>query len=294
MRLRYKKVLIVFIGDVTAYLVENAVRTDIEYQQFRRILNERKAITFYNWECPIRSDLREATTDLGFECDWLVDDNAFSRTRLVDGFAKEKEFVERVLLPLREAGLDARYYKFVADTNPEILYPATIDRDVDKIETARKMVTFVQGMQDRTDSLVGPGTLRIMPFSIIKKNYSIEYDRVFNDVRYSFFGDQNGLPLSRYFPQKLFRNFLEELVEHGGLSIQLEDSKVVELGIRVVSSYAAEEAIIRKSLAFQNWFRNPVALPNESMFTFPRLANAYLGKDERGPWLFVLFEGGKK
>ena len=282
--------MIIFIGELFDYLCRNSARSDIEFPQFRELINSRKPITFYNWECPARSPLRPVK-DLPFdlECDFLDDEASVEKTRLVERNVQEREFVERVVIPLREGlGIKVGYFKFLADTNPAILCPYTIRNKQDEIEIVRKMFSFTQRLQRRADAIVGRGNIQAIPFSQIRALYPEEYLRAYNSVYYSF--SEEDTPQTRLIPAKVFRGELEELAEHIGVSLETERRRVVEFTKRVASSYAAEEYLIRTSLSNGDWFQNPVCVSNESMFTFPIFANAYLGKDKRGPWLFLLYK----
>jgi len=172
-----------------------------------------------------------------------------------------------------------------------LLYPSTIDTNMKRQGTKRFMDGFCQTMQDKADE-ISEGAMRVFPFSRIFDAFNSEYMDVFNRMKYSFVNQGRDLPESPYLNLKRFRNELSELLKHTGVEDMTPG--IVELGIRIVSSYAAEEWVIRKFLANEEWFRNPVAVSNEAMFTFPVLANAYLGVKNRGPWLFVLYEGERK
>lgn len=268
------------------FLIGKTKRTEIEFGQFRRIIGQGEAVTFYNWECPIRSDLMQGRSALEFQCRFLDNEEAVDRTRAVCLVAEEREFVENVVSPLRTVGMQVSYYKFLADTNPEILYPETVSVDVQ-----RTLFSFGRRLQRRMDALVGAGMVTVLPFSQVLALVRQEYTEIFNQVKYSFFERGDTIPESRFLTKKRFREELEALRAHAGYDVI--DERVVELGKRTVASYAAEEYVIRRCLAREEWCRNPVAIPNEAMFTFPVLANAYLGNEGRGPWLFVMYKGGE-
>ena len=246
-----------------------------------------RPITFYNWECPIRTDLKVAG-DLEYECDWVDD---VEKTRMVKLSELEREFVERVILPLRQDGIKVNYYKFLADTNPLILYPATVDSDTKRRQVSRFMTNFSQQLQDKADE-ISNGVIRVFPFSKILCEFNREYMEVFNRVKYSFALRRDNVPETQYLRKNKFKGELDELLKHTGVNEM--DERLIELGIRTISSYASEEYVIRTALSREAWFQNPVAIPNEAMFTFPVLANCYLGNKNRGPWLFVLYEGGRR
>lgn len=252
----------------------------------------RKPITFYNWECPLRTTLRPVSDSaLELECDFLDDESSVEKTRLIDRIVQEKQFVDQVLIPLRdELGIEAKYIKFISDTNPDILYPNTVRDRKNEAEIRRKMLSFAQRMQRRADVISRRGNIQIFLFSQIRSLYPDEYLRVYNEVYYSF--SQEDLPQTKFFPQKFFKNELEELAAHTGVSLESERKRLVELTKRVASCYAAEEYIIRNALSQTDWFQNPVCVSNESMFNLPVFANAYLGKNSRGPWIFVLYKPG--
>jgi len=93
------KALVVFI-DVLQNLIEREKRTAIEYGSFKKSLEE-GVLTFYNWECPIRSDLR-SVDELEYECDWVDD---VDRTRMVQLAEIEADFARNILLPLKRLGV---------------------------------------------------------------------------------------------------------------------------------------------------------------------------------------------
>ncbi|MDP3918523.1 MAG: hypothetical protein Q8Q35_01280 [Nanoarchaeota archaeon] len=268
------------------FLVRNSVRSDIEYSQFKGIIDEGKSVTFYNWECPIRSYLRPGNSELEFVCEFVDSEEAIQKTRAISSIDLEKTFVDEVVRPLRETGMRVNYFKFLADTNSELLYPETVN-----LEVKKKMFSFGRRLQTRMDEVVGSGVVTIMSFSQVLDMYRKEYMEVFNQVKYSFFMKCNDIPETRFMTMKKFRNELVQLKDHAG--VEGCDDRLLELGKRVVASYAAEEFVLRTKVANEDWFKNPVAVPNESMFTFPVMANAYLGNKQRGPWLFVMYEGGK-
>jgi hypothetical protein len=286
--------VIVFIGDLFDYLCQNSARTDIEFPKFRELINSRQPISFYNWECPIRSPVRPVDgSPLEFECDFFDDEASIERTRLVALAEQEKGFVERVLIPLRDGlGVKTRYFKFLADTNPFLLYPKTCENRKNELEIRRKMLSFAQRLQNKADSIAGYGNIQISPFSQIYSLYTEDYSRAYNGSYYSFSSEE--IPQTKLIPQKIFRDELKELASHTRASLETDKGRLVELAKRVVSSYAAEEYVIRSTLSKTDWFQNPTCIPNESIFTLPVLANAYLGKENRGTWLFLFKTEGQK
>ena len=229
--------------------------------------------------------MREGKNQKEYTCDWLRETE---KTRLIKLQDRESFFMDNVFFPLKTAGIQATYYKFLADLNPKILYPESV-KGLEE-ETARTMTWFSQSLQDNADQLLGPGKIRVLPFSRIYNLFSKEYKEIYNWVRYSFQQDRDGNLESPLVKKKVLRNELEQLIEHCGLPDEGRGERIIELTKRVVSSYAAEEYVIRELLSQEGWFPNPVAIPNESMFTFPALANAYLKKEAaRGLWLFLIY-----
>lgn len=201
---------------------------------------------------------------------------------------KERMFLENVLRPLSESGVRANYYKCVADLNPWLLYPeSVIGRDE---EIRRTMAWFCLSLQNFADQNLGPGMIRVFPFSRIYNLFENQYREAYNQIKYNIQQDKDGNLESPFIRKKVLRNELEQLLEHCGISEDDRGERIQELTKRVVGSYAAEEFVIRDLLSQEGWFPNPVAVSNESMFTLPILATAYTGKEARGPWLFLLYE----
>ncbi|MBU1129387.1 MAG: hypothetical protein KJ949_02025 [Nanoarchaeota archaeon] len=281
--------MIVFIGNILDFIDKNSARSNIEYSQFNRLIQNGSPITFYNYECPIRSNLKPYS-DLEFICEWQSN---IDKTRLIKNQNLEKRFVDNVILPLKQINENIRYFKFLADLNPILLYPETINSNEKRKNVKRIMLKTERELQNEADKLFGCGTITIFRFSQIYEIFEKEYLEIYNKIKYSFKDEKSSeIPISDYFKQKTFRNLLDELQKHCGIQNQPLNPRFIELGKRVASSYATEETIIRNFLSKESWFENPVAVPNESLFTLPALANGYLGKEKRGTWIFV--NGGIK
>ena len=156
------------------------------------------------------------------------------------------------------------------------------------------MIKTERELQNKADKLFGQGTITIFRFSQIYEIFKKEYLEIYNKIKYSFKNEKcSEIPISDYFKQKTFKNLLNELQKHCGIQNQQLDFRLIELGKRVAASYATEETIIRDFLSKESWFKNPVAVPNESLFTLPILANGYIGKEKKGVWIFVNGEMAK-
>ncbi len=234
-------------------------------------------MTFFNWECPPRSDLYMEDGEL--TCSWNVDiEKGIDKTRMVQRTELEKSFIERVKKPLEQLGKTVKYKKFVAGTNPILVYPRSFGRD-----TIGLMDAFTIGLQKRVDELFCPGEIEILNFYYTFLKWEAEYRKVFREIMDSFDTAKSIIK------GKLLRQEIADLSKK--VSPKPEWEQAMELfGKRVVSSYATENWILAKDLS------NPVSNSNEAIYNGPKIANSY--RKFRGekdiPGIFVLYKGGGK
>jgi hypothetical protein len=219
-------------------------------QYIKEFIDEDKAITFYNWECPPR------VLDNG-QVNYLVDLKKIFKGQKIDKYTELPRVVEqrdreiKILEFLNSLGIRYRFVKVIADTNAYFLSPESLKKyGKSKIQKAfrdfRKRIIFAMKNY--------PADTNAYLFSdMIAKNQGL-YNRSFKQAL-------KLLKLNQLLPEKIIQLQNERTRDHVGIDME---EQVKQFSFRTISSYAAE-GIVFSSLTKTGDFSNCVWLNIEEV-----------------------------
>ncbi|MEI6040106.1 MAG: hypothetical protein WCP93_02020 [Candidatus Berkelbacteria bacterium] len=183
----------------------------------------------FDWECPPRFiDYKNKREFVNFD----VDLNKIFAQRKIDNFTEiprtiiNKKTDLEVLRLIKDNRIKFQYYKFIADTNLELV------QTKNKTQAKQKFYEFKKVLEQKT--LKYPVKISFWLFSDFLKTkklfkkykeiYKVWVDKIENETRY----------------QKIWQKQIEKTKNHMGLKDSL---KIKEIAKRTIASYAAEGAI---------------------------------------------------
>ena len=237
--------------------VRKIENTDSMKIYLKESLEQKKSITFYNWECPPRfiDKAKNGQLFINYNVDHDVIankkqvDEYTELPRIITDFEKQKNIIEF----LTGLGLNFRFVKLIADTNLYYLTPES-RKYVDANLAEKKFKEFKMLIKERSDGL--PCKTEVMLFSDMIRPWQDLYNESF----------YKALKMMNIRPCLLVRNEILELQfqrtkEHVGIS---DDVWAEEFSKRTIASYAAE-GIIFNELSKSERYSNCVWLNIEEV-----------------------------
>lgn len=215
-------------------------------------LNGKKAITFYNWECPPRILDKDKKGKIFLN--FCVDLEKVFKGEKIDDYTEtprvvaEKIKETKILNFLKSLGLKFRFMKIIADTNAYYIMPESL-----KILGKEKIENTFMEFKKKIDAILKRDykfieTESVMFTDLIKK-YRNEYENAMLDALNDLCSDKTGLIKSI-----IWQNQLKYIKRHLGFK-DYQRKEMINFTKKTIATYGAEGVVfdlLSKTKRFSN------------------------------------------